>query len=161
LGVEPVLITGDAPAAADAIAKTAGITQVHAQCLPADKLALIDSFEAEGRLSCMVGDGVNDAPALKRAYVSIAMGGIGSDIAVEAADIALVNDDISQVARMCGLGKHTMKTIKLNLTFAMSINIIATILAVFGLIDPVIGALVHNCGSVLVIINSARLLTYK
>jgi heavy metal translocating P-type ATPase len=160
-GVEPVLITGDSKAAAQAIAASTGITQVYAQCLPADKLALIDNFEKQGTLSCMVGDGVNDAPALKRAYVSVAMGGIGSDIAVEAADIALVNDDIAQVARLVDLGKHTMRTIKLNLTFAMTINIIATVLAVLGLINPVIGALVHNCGSVLVIINSARLLAYK
>lgn len=159
--ITPILITGDNRTTATAIAKEAGIKKVHANCLPEDKIALISDFEESGMHTCMVGDGVNDAPALKRTYVSVAMGGIGSDIAVDASDIALINDDISELPHLTALGKHTMRTITANLTFAMSVNIIATLLAIFGLMGPVVGALVHNVGSVLVIGNSALLLKWR
>lgn len=160
-GFVPVLITGDNERAARAIARAAGIEEVHAGCLPEDKIRLIDAYEKEGLLTCMVGDGVNDAPALKRAYVSVAMGGIGSDIAVDAADIALVSDEIAELPHLTALGRHTMRTITANLTFAMTVNVIATLLAMFGLMGPVVGALVHNVGSVLVIGNSALLLKWR
>lgn len=161
LGAKTVLLTGDNAAAAKTISKKFGIEEFYANCLPEDKLVKIDEATAKGEKVCMVGDGVNDAPALKKAFVGIAMGGIGSDIAVESADIVLVNDDISRLPRLFALSKRMMTCIKRNITFSMTLNFIAIALAILGLMGPVVGALVHNAGSVLVITNSAFLLRYK
>ena len=160
-GIVPVLLTGDNEMAAMAMAEKLDIREVYAECRPETKLERIDQFQQKGELVCMIGDGINDAPALKKAHVGIAMGGIGSDIAVDAADIALVDDEIKEVPHLMGLAKKMMTKIKLNLTFSMTLNFVAIILAMTGILNPVIGALVHNCGSVLVIINSALLLGWK
>ncbi len=160
-GAEPVLLTGDHRNAAETIARELGITEYKYECLPEDKLAWIDASQRAGAPVCMIGDGINDAPALKMACTGIAMGGVGSDIAIEAADIALVNDEISELPHLLRLSRRMMGTIKLNLTFSMTLNFVAIVLAMTGILDPVVGALVHNAGSVLVIINSAFLLRWR
>lgn len=161
IGVLPVLLTGDNKNAADRIASEIGITEVYADCLPEDKLNYIDKSQKNNQAVCMIGDGINDAPALKRANVGIAMGGIGSDIAVDAADIALVDDEVKELPHLISLSKRMMITIKYNLAFSMGLNFLAIVLAITGVLNPVVGALVHNAGSVLVIINSAILLKWK
>ncbi len=161
LSVEPVLLTGDGRNAANAIAGQVGIDEVHCDCLPEDKLNLIAEYEESGEPVCMIGDGINDAPALKKAMVGIAMGGIGSDIAVDAADIALVDDEVKELPHLLGLSRRMMAKIKGNLTFSLSLNFLAIILAITGILGPMLGALVHNCGSVFVIINSAVLLRWS
>ena len=160
-GVEPVLLTGDHQKTADTIAESLNIHKVHANCLPEDKLNYIDAYQKNGDIVCMIGDGINDAPALKKANIGIAMGGIGSDITVDAADIALVDDEIKELPHLLTLSKRMMTTIKLNLTFSMGLNFLAIILAITGFLGPVIGALVHNAGSVVVILNSALLLKWR
>ena len=160
-GAEPVLLTGDHRNAAETIARELGITEYKYECLPEDKLAWIDVSQRAGAPVCMIGDGINDAPALKMACTGIAMGGVGSDIAIEAADIALVNDEISELPHLLRLSRRMMRTIKLSLTFSMALNFAAIVLAMTGLLGPVVGALVHNAGSVLVIINSAFLLRWR
>ncbi len=159
--IQPVLLTGDNKHAAEAIAEQLNIKEVHANCMPEDKLNYIDAYQKNGNAVCMIGDGINDAPALKKADVGIAMGRIGSDIAVDAADIALIDDEIKELPHLMSLSKKMMTTIKLNLTFSMGLNFIAIFLAITGLLNPVVGALVHNAGSVVVIINSALLLKWK
>lgn len=160
-GVTPVLLTGDHEAAAKQIADITGISDVHADCLPEDKLSIIEKYQEKDEPVCMIGDGVNDAPALKKAMVGIAMGGTGSDIAVDAADIALVDDEIKELPHLFALSRKMMTKIKFNLSFSMLLNFVAIILAMTGILNPVVGALVHNCGSVFVIINSAFLLKYQ
>ncbi len=160
-GVTPVLLTGDHEHAARHIAESLSITEVHWGCLPEDKLNYIDQCQKEQKKVCMIGDGINDAPALKKAWVGIAMGGIGSDIAVDAADIALVHDEIRELPHLVRLSKKMMKTIQYNLAFSMTLNFIAILLAMTGILNPVVGALVHNAGSVFVIIHSALLLKWR
>ncbi len=161
LAATPVLLTGDHENAAAAIAGQLHISEVHANCLPEDKLNWIDSYQKKGEAVCMIGDGVNDAPALKKADVGIAMGSGGSDIAVDAADIVLVDDEIKELPHLIALSKRMMITIKCNMSFSMALNFVAIVLAITGILNPVVGALVHNAGSVFVIINSALLLNWK
>lgn len=161
IGVQPVLLTGDHQNAAIAIGTQLGIDEIHANCLPEDKLNHIEAYQTTGTSVCMIGDGINDAPALKKADVGIAMGGVGSDIAVDAADIALVDDEVKELPHLLSLSKRMMTTIKLNLAFSMGLNFLAIVLAITGILNPVVGALVHNAGSVAVIIHSALLLGWK
>lgn len=160
-GTKTVLLTGDAPQAAHHIAAIARITELQSGCMPEDKLMAIRGYQENGEPVCMVGDGINDAPALKAAQVGIAMGGIGSDIAIEAADIALVGDDIREIPHLILLSRKVMKTINFNLAAAMILNFAAIGLAITGKLNPVLGALVHNVGSVAVIINSSLLLKWR
>lgn len=157
LGVKTVLLTGDNVKTANYFAKQVGISEVHGNLLPNEKLQWVEKFKKSGNKVCMVGDGVNDAPALKTANVSVAMGSIGSDIAIDAADIALLGDDIEKIPYLKRLSNSTLFTIKFNIALSMMINAIAIICSVLGLLNPVTGAIVHNAGSCLVVLNAALL----
>lgn len=161
MGVQPLLLTGDNENAASNIAGQLGIRDFHAACLPESKLHWIDSYQNKGEQVCMIGDGVNDAPALKKAMAGIAMGGVGSDIAVDAADIVLVEDEVKELPHLLQLAKKMMRTIRKNIIFSITLNLAAIMLAITGILNPVAGALVHNAGSVFVIINSALLLKWR
>ena len=156
--INPVMLTGDNKNSAQNIANIVGIDDIHPSLLPEDKMNIIKNLEDSKSPTCMIGDGVNDALALKYSSVGISMGAIGSDIAIEASDIALASDDIKNIPYLLYLSKKTMKTIKLNVTFSLALNFLAIILAMTGILNPVVGALVHNLGSVFVILNSAKLL---
>ena len=160
LDVMPVLLTGDHVATAKTIGKRLNVSNVIADCLPEDKMDTVAQLQQDGNIIAMVGDGVNDAPALKKSDVGIAMGGVGSDIAVEAADIVLVNDNVKEIPHLVALSKRMMTTIKINLSFSLFLNFVAIILAMVGTLSPVWGALVHNGGSLLVVANSALLLRW-
>lgn len=156
--INPVMLTGDNKNSAQNIANIVGIDDINPSLLPEDKMNIIKNLEDSKSPTCMIGDGVNDALALKYSSVGISMGAIGSDIAIEASDIALASDDIKNIPYLLYLSKKTMKTIKLNVTFSLALNFLAIILAMTGILNPVVGALVHNLGSVFVILNSAKLL---
>lgn len=156
-----VLLTGDNRKTAEYFAKQVDITEVYSELLPAEKVASIEKFQTESRIVCMIGDGVNDAPALKTASVGVAMGGMGSDIAVEAADIALMSDDISRLPYLKRLSNATIKTIKASITLSMCINFVAVTLSVLGMLNPTTGALVHNAGSCFVVLIAALLYDRK
>lgn len=161
LGVTPTLLTGDNESASSTIAGEVGIAEYHASCMPEDKIHYIKEYQEKEDRVCMIGDGINDAPSLKTSDVGIAMGGIGSDIAVDAADVVLVDDDVKELPHLFALSRHMMNVIRANLTFSLALNLVAVTLAVLGILDPVWGALVHNAGSVFVIINSSFLLNWK
>lgn len=158
---ETILLTGDDEKTAQHVAKQIGIGKVRASLLPEGKVEAVTALQNDGQLICMVGDGVNDAPALKTATVGIAMGTMGSDVAIEAADIALMGDDVTKISYIKRLSNATINTIKLNITASMAINFGAIALSVSGMLTPVTGALVHNAGSVLVVLNAALLYDRK
>ena len=161
MGTKTVLLTGDNKCTADYFASKAGISEVYAELLPDQKVESIQKLQSDKRKVCMIGDGVNDAPALKTAEVGVAMGEMGSDIAVDAADIALMSDDISKVLYLKRLSNATVNTIKLSITLSMCINFVAIILSVTGILNPTTGALVHNAGSCFVVLIAALLYDRK
>lgn len=161
MNTRTVLLTGDNKKTADYFAGQIGITEVHAELLPEEKVQSIEKLQTDKRLVCMIGDGVNDAPALKTADVGVAMGSMGSDIAVEAADIALMSDDISKIPYLKRLSNATVKTIKVSITLSMCINFLAVTLSVLGMLTPTTGALVHNAGSCFVVLIAALLYDRK
>ena len=161
MGTKTVLLTGDNKRTADYFASKAGISEVYAELLPDQKVESIQQLRSDNRKVCMIGDGVNDAPALKIAEVGVAMGDMGSDIAVDAADIALMSDDISKVSYLKRLSNATVSTIKLSITLSMCINFVAIILSVTGILNPTTGALVHNAGSCFVVLIAALLYDRK
>lgn len=158
---ETVLLTGDHTKTGMYFAEKLGISNVYGDLLPQDKVRIIEEIKKSGKRVCMIGDGVNDAPALKTADVGVAMGSIGSDIAIDAADIALLGDDIEKIPYLKKLSNATLTTIKFNIALSMIINAVAITCSVLGLLNPITGAIVHNVGSCLVVLNAALLYDRK
>ena len=161
LGAETLLLTGDNRKAAEFLVRQVGSMSVRAELLPDQKVDAIRALQKTGRIVCMIGDGVNDAPALKTADVGVAMGSMGSDIAVEAADIALMSDDISRLPYLKRLSNAAVHTIRLSISLSLCINFVAIALSLMGLLTPTSGALVHNAGSVFVVLIAALLYDRK
>lgn len=161
IGTHAVLLTGDHRQTAVYFAEQVGIADVRAELLPEQKVSEIAALQKAGRTVCMIGDGVNDAPALKTADVSVAMGAMGSDIAVEAADIALMSDDIAKIPYLKRLSNACVKTIRFSISLSLFINFVAIALSLSGLLTPTTGALVHNCGSCFVVLIAALLYDRK
>lgn len=159
--ITPMLLTGDNAQAAVAIAEKAGIRDVRANLLPEEKMEIIKGYAGSEEPICMIGDGVNDALALTTADAGIAMGSIGSDIAIESADAVLVSDEIKRVPYLLSLTRRAMRKVKANIIMSLVINLTAVILSAAGILTPVTGALWHNFGSVFVVVNAALLLRYK
>ena len=152
-----LLLTGDHVAAAERIGRLAGVDDIRAELLPADKVGIVQSLVDQGISVAMVGDGINDAPAFKTATVGIAMGGVGSDISVDAADIVLMQDNIQHLPGLKKMARLTLRTIGAGILFSLCVNAGAIVMAANGWMGPVAGALVHNVGSVLVVGNAALL----
>lgn len=161
LRVRTTLLTGDNEKTAKAIAEQVKVRRVRANCLPEDKMNYIKQEQILGNKIAMIGDGLNDAPSLKKTNVGIAMGNIGSDVSVEAANIALIKDNIEDIPHLIGIARKTIKTINISIAFALILNVIAMALAIMGLLGPIARAFVHNIGSVIVIIYSTTLINYK
>lgn len=161
LNVDTVLLTGDNRQTAEYFVRQNGLTRFEAELLPGEKAKAIETLQAEGRRVCMIGDGVNDAPALKTADIGVAMGEVGSDVAVEAADIVLMTEDLGRIGYLKKLSNAVIQSITVNISLAMGINFVAIILSMLGIMGPISGALVHNAGSVLVILNAALLYDRK
>ena len=156
-----VLLTGDHEKAARYFAGQVGICDVRAELLPEEKVLSIEKLQRENHRVCMIGDGVNDAPALKTADVSVAMGSMGSDIAIDAADIALMSDDLSKIPYLKRLSNATVATIKASIALSMTINLAAIVLSLLEVLNPTTGALVHNAGSCFVVLIAALLYDRK
>ncbi|MHB1453361.1 MAG: heavy metal translocating P-type ATPase [Saccharofermentanales bacterium] len=161
MDTQTVLLTGDNRRTADYFAQQVGITSVRAELLPEEKVQNIVQLQQEGKSVCMIGDGVNDAPALKTASVGVAMGAMGSDIAVDAADIALMSDDISKIPYLKRLSNATVRTIKFSISLSLFINFVAILMSFMGWLTPTTGALVHNAGSIFVVLIAALLYDRK
>ena len=161
MDVNCMLLTGDNARAAKFMASEAGITDLRAECTPEDKVSTIEEIQAGGGKVCMVGDGVNDAPALKRSWVGVAMGATGTDIAADASDMVLVKDGLEALPHLVGLSRKMMSKVKANIAFSLGWNFIAVALSMMAVLTPVTGAIVHNLGSVAVVVNSALLLIFS
>lgn len=158
--IEPLLLTGDNLSTAKYFSDKVGITEVKAELSPEEKFENIKNLK-ENNVVCMIGDGINDAPALKLSDVSVAMGKTGSDISIESANIVLMGHDISKIVYLKKLANATVKTIKFNIILSLLINFVAVILSVLGVLNPLVGAIVHNLGSILVILNASLLYDRK
>jgi Cd2+/Zn2+-exporting ATPase len=158
---EVIMITGDNPRTAEMIAQELGIDRVYAQVLPKDKLKIIRELQASGKTVLFAGDGVNDAPALAAADVGVAMGLQGTHLALETADIGLMADEIERLPQIISLSQNALRVIRQNVVFSMSMNVLSVILGGFGVIGPVVGALMHELSALPVLANSSRLINYQ
>ncbi len=162
LGVQKVgLLTGDNLQAAAHTAEIGGIREYQAGLLPEQKLSYIRDLQKQGYKVAMVGDGINDAPSLAAADIGFAMGTMGADVAIESSDIALMADDLHKIPFVLALGRATLKTINASVVFALIFNALAIIASSWGYLTPIMGALVHNLGSVAVVLNSAQLVNRR
>ncbi len=161
LGISSVMLTGDNESTATYVAAQLGLDDFKANCSPEDKMNYIKNHELQGNKIAMFGDGVNDSLALRSAFAGIAMGGIGSDVAIESADAVIVHDNLDVVPYLFKISRKTQKRITFNLCLSLVINFVAVALAISGILNAVWGALFHNCGSVLVVISAFLLLFYK
>ena len=161
LNIKTTLLSGDDKTTGKAIADKVDVDGYKFNCLPEDKTEYIRQSQLEENKIAMMGDGINDAPSLKKANVGIAMGSIGSNVSIEAANIALINDDIGEIPHLISISRKALNVININIAFSLALNISAMILAMFGLLDPITGALVHNIGSIIVIIYSSTLMRFS
>ncbi|ATW27470.1 heavy metal translocating P-type ATPase [Candidatus Formimonas warabiya] len=162
LGINKVvLLSGDRRTVAEHIAQITGIKELDAELLPEQKLDAIRKLQEQKYKVIMVGDGINDAPSLTTADIGIAMGAMGTDVAIESADIALMADDLTKIPYVIKLGQATLKTINYNIMFALVFNLLAILASSMGYLSPVLGAVTHNVGSVFVAANSAKLIRKK
>lgn len=158
LGIRQVgVLSGDHDRSVRIVAGSVGVKDVWSEMKPQDKLNVIKDFQASGNMVMFVGDGINDAPALATANVGIAMGALGTDVALDTADIALMNDDISKIPFLISLGRRMNMIIKLNIAFGLIFNATAVLASGGGLLSPIMGAVVHNIGSVIVVLCSASI----
>ena len=161
LNIKTTLLTGDNEKTGLKIAREVNVSNAHYNCLPEDKLKYIKEKQLENNKIAMIGDGINDAPSLKKANVGIAMGKIGSDITINTADITLINDNLKDIPQLIAISRKTIKTINISIGFAITLNVLAMILAILNIIGPIEGALIHNIGSIIVISYSTKLINYK
>lgn len=161
MNIKTTLLSGDSEETVKIIAEKVNADNYKSNCLPEDKTEYISQSQLKENRIVMIGDGINDAPSLKKANVGIVMGSIGSDVSIEAADIALINDDIGEIPHLVAISRKTLKVINMNIAFSLSLNFIAMIMAILGVLNPIAGALVHNIGSVIVIIYSSTLINFK
>ena len=162
LGIESAgILSGDHQQSVDLVGRQVGITQWWARLQPSGKLAIIRDLQKTGASVLYVGDGINDAPALAIAGVGVAMGAKGTEVALETAGIALMSDDIGKLPFLIALGRRMLLVIQGNIAFGLFFNLIAVVAGFSGLISPVMGALMHNIGSVLVMLSSASLAFFR
>jgi Cd2+/Zn2+-exporting ATPase len=162
LGIERIgLVSGDHEKSARLVSEAVGLTDCWAELKPQDKPETVKALQKQGKKVIFVGDGINDAPALAVADVGIAMGAAGTDVALETADIVLMNDDLTKIPFLIHLGRRMLKIIKWNIAFGLAFNAFAVLASGGGVLSPIMGAVVHNIGSVLVVISSATMAFVK
>ncbi len=161
MGLRTVLLTGDNRPAAESVAGRLMIKEVYAEVLPQDKVEIVRRLQREGRKVAFVGDGVNDGPALAAADVGVAMGITGTDVALEAAEVGLLSDDLSRLPHLLGISRRAIRTIKQNVAFSLAVLSLAVLFTIPGILSPVTGALLHELSSIPVIVNSARLIVFE